>query len=150
MADFSDPETVVFIVDDDTELLQGMADNIRKMKVTVETFTSGNKAFEGIKERTMKLAGHKIKLLICDWMMPDGDGITLLNKLRENEIFSSIPFLLMSGAVSKAQLEGALKLDPDGIMLKPFGLQILPERMRAAIDMRDKKELEKLMRNSGL
>ncbi len=150
MADMNDPDTVVFVVDDDELILKEVVDSIHAKKISVAGFSSGNKAFEAIKARTMKLGSHKIKLIICDWMMPDGDGITLLNKLRENEIYSSIPFILMSGAVTKDQLDGALKHDPDGIMLKPFGLQILPERMRIAIDLRDKKELEKLMANSGL
>ena len=150
MADFRDSEMIVIVVDDDEVLLNGIVESVRKMKVSAEGHTSGNKAYAAISARTAKLGAHKIKLVICDWMMSDGDGIDLLNKLRAREETRTVPFILMSGAVSKAQLDGALKHDPDGIMLKPFGLQVLPERMRAAVDMRDKKELDKLIRESGL
>lgn len=144
------PDHVVVVVDDDEVLRNGIIDSIKKLKLEVIGITSGNLAFLSIEDRFSKYGDHKVKLIISDWMMPDGDGIQLLNKIRANPGLASIPFLLMSGAVTKDQLQGAMKHDPDGILLKPFGTQVLPERMRAALDVRERKELERLLKKSDI
>ncbi len=77
----------------------------------------------------------RIAAIISDWMMPGGDGMRLLAALRLGR-FCNVPFVLISGAVTRERLDAAIKGGADGVLLKPFGLDALRRRVQEAIQRR--------------
>ncbi|MDZ4676769.1 MAG: response regulator [Oligoflexia bacterium] len=68
--------------------------------------------------------------------MSDGDGLALLEKLRVGE-FHYVPFILMSGAVTKEVLKNVVHQGADGVLLKPFSGDTLIKKISEAIANRE-------------
>lgn len=137
-------QEIVLIVEDEQVIREAAVSYLRKNELLVESCTSGNQALNVIAERIKVSGNPKIKAIVTDWMMEDGNGIELLEKIRGSS-FSSIPILLVSGIVTREQLEGAISLDADAVLLKPFSLAQMMKKIKDAIANREKKEDLKLM-----
>ena len=61
---------LIVIIDDDEDILEILRYNLTKERCVVKSFESGNKGLEYI-------LSNKPDAVICDWMLPDLDGIEL-------------------------------------------------------------------------
>ncbi len=64
-------------------------------------------------------------LIICDIMMPDMDGYTVLTALRQNPLTAIIPLIFLTGSSTKADLRRAMELGADDYLTKPSTLDEL-------------------------
>ncbi|MFN6462996.1 MAG: response regulator [Nostoc sp. DedVER02] len=64
-------------------------------------------------------------LVICDITMPDMDGYSVLNTLRQNPLTAIIPFIFLTGSSSKADVRKAMELGADDYLTKPSTLDEL-------------------------
>ncbi|MHC5594947.1 MAG: response regulator transcription factor [Nostoc sp.] len=64
-------------------------------------------------------------LVICDIMMPDMDGYSVLSTLRQNPLTAIIPFIFLSGSSTKADVRKAMELGADDYLTKPSTLDEL-------------------------
>ncbi|MBT4762224.1 MAG: response regulator [Bdellovibrionaceae bacterium] len=64
---------------------------------------------------------NNISLIITDYHMPKGNGIELLEKVRE--INKDIPLILLLTDASPEDVEKAKQLDISSIVAKPFDLE---------------------------
>jgi two-component system OmpR family response regulator len=131
---------VILVVDDEKDLRESLTEILQRKNYKVITAESGNKAYMILEERRKTNSKHGISLILSDWMMNDGNGIELLGRVRGGE-FRSIPFILMSGAVTKEELHGAVKHGLDGILLKPFNSETLYTKIIEAIINRQQQEI---------
>ncbi len=58
-------------------------------------------------------------LVICDLIMPDIDGYTVLNNLREDPLTVIIPFIFLTAINTKVSLRKAMELGADDYLTKP-------------------------------
>jgi YesN/AraC family two-component response regulator len=58
-------------------------------------------------------------LVICDLVMPDMDGYTVLSNLREDSLTAIIPFIFLTAINTKASLRKAMELGADDYLTKP-------------------------------
>ncbi len=120
----------VLIVDDDKLLREAIGHDFQRRQYTVVLADSGNQALQ-ILETT------KVDVVLSDVRMPNGDGIQLLKKIREQNCEFPV-FLLLTGfaelAIEDAYHEGAAAM-----IAKPFNrktlyntidLALLPKRQR--------------------
>lgn len=80
--------------------------------------------FVTIAAETGELGLHKAKenppdIVICELIMPDMDGYTVLTKLRQNSQLAIMPFIFLSPNNSKAALRKAMELGADDYLTKP-------------------------------
>lgn len=61
-----------------------------------------------------------VDLVVADWKMPRLDGIGLLRKMREDERFKSLPFLMVTIEGQKENVLQAVKAGVSGYVLKPI------------------------------
>lgn len=66
----------ILIVDDEELLREILSETFEMYGATVDSAAGGNEAF-------MKLQASRYDVLISDVRMPDGDGLTLMSKLRQ-------------------------------------------------------------------
>jgi YesN/AraC family two-component response regulator len=64
-------------------------------------------------------------LVICDITMPDMDGYSVLNTLRQDPMTAIIPFIFLTGSSSKADVRKAMELGADDYLTKPSTLDEL-------------------------
>lgn len=64
-------------------------------------------------------------LVICDITMPDMDGYSVLNTLRQDPLTAIIPFIFLTGSSTKADVRKAMELGADDYLTKPSTLDEL-------------------------
>lgn len=66
---------------------------------------------------------HLPDLIICDIMMPDMDGYSVLNTLRQDPVTTIIPFIFLTGSNDKASLRKGMELGADDYITKPSTIE---------------------------
>ena len=79
----------------------------------------------------LELLGKNPALVILDLGLPDIDGLELLGKIREG--LGSVPVVVLSSRGDEAGKVKALDMCADDYVTKPFGMDELLARMRAAL-----------------
>ena len=74
--------------------------------------------------------GHRVDLAILDVMLPDGDGFTLCQKLREKYLF---PILMLTAKVEDMDKITGLTLGADDYITKPFNPLELVARVKTQL-----------------
>jgi len=111
----TDPEASklrVGVIDDD-EFTIGLLEIMLAGKCEIFPAKSAKEGFELIKNQP-------VDLIFLDWVMPDMDGLTFLNKLRENEGASGIPVVFLSGRADEEAAMQAASAGATGFITKPF------------------------------
>ncbi len=68
---------------------------------------------------------HLPDLVICDIMMPDMDGYSVLATLRGDPVTAIIPFIFLTGSDTRAEVRKAMELGADDYLTKPSTLDEL-------------------------
>jgi DNA-binding NarL/FixJ family response regulator len=71
-------------------------------------------------------------LILCDVMMPEVNGHTVLQQLRQNPATSKTPFIFMSAKGEKKDLRAGMNLGADDYLIKP----VSRDELLAAIEAR--------------
>jgi two-component system KDP operon response regulator KdpE len=113
----------VLIVDDDRQLLRALAINLRARQYEVETAADGTSALEAAGRRPPDL-------VILDLGLPDMNGVEVVYGLRG---WCSAPIIVLSAREAQADKVEALDAGADDYVTKPFGMDELLARVRAAL-----------------
>jgi two-component system, OmpR family, KDP operon response regulator KdpE len=73
---------------------------------------------------------HKPDLLLIDLGLPDGDGLTVIRRVRA---WSPVPIVVLSARAMEEQKIAALDAGADDYVTKPFSAPELLARLRAAL-----------------
>ena len=114
---------VILVVDDEAPMRKYLAANLTARGYEVLTAVDGSEAFKLIDERP-------IDLLILDIMMPGPDGMAVLEAVRRD---MELPVIVLSARGREADKVEALDLGADDYLTKPFGVEELLARVRAAL-----------------
>jgi two-component system KDP operon response regulator KdpE len=84
----------------------------------------------GVREALEVLAREKVDLVILDLGLPDGDGLEVVRRLRPG---STLPIIVLSSRDDERGKVQALDAGADDYVTKPFGVEELVARIRAAL-----------------
>lgn len=118
----------ISIIDND-EMVQSLLVRILNLmdvdqfEIYIEAYDDGVQFFES---QTLDAAGEH--LLILDGVMPNMDGIEILQKVKSN-VGKHVYVLMLSARKSKSEIDKALKLGADDYMIKPFSIKELQARV---------------------
>ena len=115
--------TRILLVDDDTQLLRALRINLTARRYEVVTAADGTTAL-AVAARTPP------DLAIIDLGLPDLDGVTVVEGLRG---WTQIPIIVLSARDTGAAKVDALDAGADDYVTKPFGMDELLARIRAAL-----------------
>lgn len=111
----------ILIVDDDADILELLGSYLSKENYQIDYAHNGKQGLE-------KLKDNEYHTVLLDVMMPEMDGYTLLEKLRE---FSEVPVILLTAKGEQmAKIKGFTR-GCDDYVVKPFDLAELSCRIRA-------------------
>ena len=115
--------TRVLAVDDDPAILRTMSINLQARGYEVDTAPDGRSALALVAERMPDV-------IVLDLGLPDIDGVAVLSELRS---FTEVPIVVLSARHESGDKVQALDLGADDYVTKPFGIEELMARLRAAL-----------------
>jgi two-component system KDP operon response regulator KdpE len=114
---------VVLVVDDQPQLVRALSINLRVRQYEVLTAGTGREALE-------IAAVSPPDAMILDLGLPDVDGTEVIVAFRS---WSRAPIIVLSGRTSPGDKIGALDAGADDYVTKPFAMEELLARLRAAL-----------------
>ena len=114
--------TRVLVVDDEPQIVRALRINLRARHYDVDTALTGSQALT-------QAAQHPPDLVILDLGLPDMDGVDVIAGLRG---WTDAPIIVLSGRADSTDKVEALDTGADDYVTKPFGMDELLARMRAA------------------
>lgn len=134
---------IILVVDDEQDVREVVASCLQKAGYDTVLTENGRAAYEVLEQRFKELGDVRVAAIVSDWMMPEVNGVELLQRVRGGE-FKTLPFVLMSGAVTREDLVLALRIGADSIVLKPFTTDMLIKKVQEAMNVRLQKELQNM------
>jgi len=115
--------TRVLVVDDEPQIRRALRTSLSAHGCEVSTAGTGEEALE-------KAAGSYPDLIFLDLGLPDMDGTEVVRRLRG---FSEVPVIVLSVRDTQSDKVKALDAGADDYLTKPFGMEELLARLRAAL-----------------
>ncbi len=113
----------VLVVDDEPETVKYVSANLQARGYDVLTAEEGRAA---LKEFTESV----VDLVILDIMMPGLDGFEVCQAIRQR---SDVPIIMLSARGQERDIVRGLNLGADDYLTKPFGVEEMLARVRAAL-----------------
>ncbi|MCY0929146.1 response regulator [Streptomyces sp. H27-H1] len=115
--------TRVLVVDDEPQIVRALVINLKARKYEVDAAADGASALE------LAAARHP-DVVVLDLGLPDMDGVEVIRGLRG---WTRVPILVLSARHSSDEKVEALDAGADDYVTKPFGMDELLARLRAAV-----------------
>ena len=113
----------LLLIDDDPNLILLVKDYLEFRGYEVITAENGREALEVLEQETPDM-------IICDVMMPEMDGYSLVSAIRQDPKTSWIPVLFLSAKGQSQDRVKGLNIGADVYMVKPFE----PEELVAQVE----------------
>ncbi|MFJ9349498.1 response regulator [Streptomyces sp. NPDC101237] len=115
--------TRVLVVDDEPQIVRALVINLKARKYDVDAAPDGRTALE-------LAASRHPDVVVLDLGLPDMDGVEVIKGLRG---WTRVPILVLSARHSSDEKVEALDAGADDYVTKPFGMDELLARLRAAV-----------------
>jgi two-component system KDP operon response regulator KdpE len=113
----------VLVVDDEGPILRALATNLRARGYEVDVAPTGEEALQ-------LAARHRPDVVILDLGLPGISGVEVIGGLRG---WSTVPIIVLSAHGAEQDKVAALDAGADDYVTKPFGMDELLARLRAAL-----------------
>ena len=113
----------ILIVEDERRIARFLQIELEHEGFETATEDNGQRAFE-------RIGQEKFDLVLLDVMLPGLDGFEVCRKVRE---FSTIPIIMLTAKDELEDKVTGLDLGADDYITKPFAIQELMARIRAAL-----------------
>jgi len=130
----------ILIVEDNSISAKVLEFNLQKNAYQTIIAQSAKEALEHL------ASAHQIRLIIADIMMPEMDGLELLNKIKEQPEWKNIPVIMCSSLSDVETVKKAVQAGCRHYLIKPVKGEQLMAKVREALDyekpvLDDKREI---------
>lgn len=115
--------TRVLVVDDEPQIVRALVISLKARGYEVDSAPDGATALA-------LAARRRPDVVVLDLGLPDVDGVDVIRELRGR---TRVPILVLSARHSSDEKVGALDAGADDYVTKPFGMDELLARLRAAV-----------------
>ena len=115
--------TRILVVDDEPQILRALGTNLKARGYDVDLAPTGEAAL-------ILAARHHPDVVVLDLGLPGIDGIEVIRGLRG---WSAVPIVVLSVREAERDKVAALDAGADDFVTKPFGMDELLARLRAAL-----------------
>jgi DNA-binding response OmpR family regulator/HPt (histidine-containing phosphotransfer) domain-containing protein len=116
----------ILIVDDDLDFLNGLAKPLAELGINAIMESASDRALERVRQNSPDL-------VMLDVVMPDPDGIKILQTLKADPKLAAIPVIMVSAKEAEEYLIRAFDLGAADYLVKPFRLPELKARVRKVL-----------------
>ena len=123
----------ILVVDDDLDMRNFMKTVLRKKGFKrVLGASDGAEALEQLK--TSYREYEPVSLILADWQMPEIDGISFLTRVRLDDRFKEVPFIMITADNDSEHVKQAIDLGVDNYIIKPLKPDVLFEKISKTLE----------------
>ena len=131
---------LIYVVEDDNDILEIETFALKNSNYEVKGFSNAKDFYKAVEEKIPSLA-------VMDVMLPDEDGLQIVQKLREMPKVCHIPIIMVTARTTEIDKVKGLDMGADDYLTKPFGVMELIARVKALLRRSGKQEEKKLLDN---
>jgi DNA-binding response OmpR family regulator len=120
----------ILIVDDLPLNLDFLEEQLKLLGHNVEKAIDGNQALEQIES-------WQPDLVLLDYNMPEKNGVEVLEILRKDETFASLPVIMITAKRDHEDRLAGIEAGADDYITKPFHMDEVATRIRSLLRLRD-------------
>jgi two-component system chemotaxis response regulator CheY len=122
-----DKNMPILIVDDYKTMLRIVRNLLNQLGFNnIDEATDGTMALE-------KLTQKPFRMIISDWNMQPMSGLDLLKKVRADERFSKLPFIMVTAESKAENIMIAKQAGVNNYIIKPFNAETLKMKLTAVL-----------------
>ena len=133
---------MVFILEDDKSIAELVAYSLKSQHIDSRIFEDAQSLYEALKSEIPQV-------LVCDIMLPNENGFSVIKKLRENHRTKNIAIIVLSALNAEYDKINGLDLGADDYLTKPFSALELIARVKALM-RRNPVQHSNILRHNGL
>ena len=122
----------ILVIEDDVNIVELIKFNLEANNYIVDV------AYQG-KEGLMKIYDFMPDLILLDIMMPELDGLGVLNQLRNDDKIKNIPVIIVTAKSSELDKIVGFEIGADDYITKPFSVNELVSRVKAHLRRSDRE-----------
>lgn len=130
---------LIYIVEDDQNIREIESFALKNSGYQIRDFSNAKDFYHAVKEK-------KPDGVLLDIMLPDEDGIEILQKLRKNLDTKRLPIILVTAKSTELDRVKGLDSGADDYIVKPFGVMELISRVKALLRRSMGEEPEKILK----
>jgi len=130
----------ILVVDDEPAILRFLRVGLSSKGYVVAEADTGRAALDALRQ-------HRADIVVLDLGLPDMDGLDVIRTVREDR--DMVPIIVLSSRDNETAKVAALDLGADDYVTKPFGIDELLARLRAAQRHKLQQEGEKPVFRTG-
>ena len=130
---------LIYIVEDDQNIREIESFALKNSGYQVQDFPNAKEFYRAVKE-------IKPDAVLLDIMLPDEDGMEILQKIRKNPETKRLPIIMVTAKSTELDRVKGLDLGADDYIVKPFGVMELIYRVKALLRRSMGEEHEKMLK----
>ena len=123
------PRASILVVDDERLNREMLAAVLGARQFSVITASSGRDAIE-------RLIDEPVDLVLLDVVMPDADGLEILQQIRELQDPVELPVIMCTSNSDSDQVVEAFSLGANDYITKPFDVDVALARIKTHLDLK--------------
>lgn len=128
---------MIYLLEDDDNIRKLVCYALSKEGFEIQGYPSPKEFWQGINT-------HLPELVLLDIMLPEEDGLSILNKLKSHAETELIPVIMLTAKGSEFDKVTGLDMGADDYVTKPFGTMELISRVRAVLRRFEKTQNNKI------
>ena len=129
---------LIYVVEDDMNIREIETFSLKNSGYTIEDFECAKDFWNRIYDKVPNL-------IILDIMLPDEDGLSIVETLRKRAETRHVPIMMVTAKTTEMDRVKGLDIGADDYLIKPFGVMELISRVRAllrrSMDLAEEKVL---------
>lgn len=121
-------EATLLIVDD-----SGVMRKVLKHHLSQIGYSNVVEAVNGA-EALKKLSEKKVDLIICDWNMPEMNGLQFLHAVKSQQTYQNIPLIMVTTVTTQDEVVTALEAGARTYITKPFTKDDLKAKVDSVLE----------------
>ena len=119
----ADPKMKFLVVDDFSTMRRIVRNLLKELG-----YTNVDEAEDGAMALS-KLRAGGFDFVVSDWNMPNMDGLTMLQQIRQDPNLKHLPVLMVTAEAKKENIIAAAQAGASGYVVKPFTAATLDEKL---------------------
>jgi putative two-component system response regulator len=119
----------ILVVDDEPSIVDVLTRFLTREGYGVVTATNGREALDRVRQ-------EQPDLILLDVTMPEMDGFTVCQRLKEDERTALIPITMLTGLDDREHRTRGIEAGADDFLTKPFEQSILRARIRSQLRLK--------------